>query len=43
VFSIPLFVGNNVTAFSTEIEGVENNASQTGVTFNMDEWSRTGG
>jgi len=43
VFNIPLFVGNNVTAFSAEIEGVENNASQTGVTFNMDEWSRTGG
>ncbi|MDQ3627795.1 MAG: ABC transporter family substrate-binding protein [Actinomycetota bacterium] len=42
VFSIPLFVNNNVTAVSTQIEGVVSNASQTGVTFNMDEWARTG-
>lgn len=42
-FNAPLYTNPNVTAFSNQIENVVSNVSQTGVTFNMDEWSRTQG
>ncbi|WP_162606432.1 ABC transporter family substrate-binding protein [Jiangella asiatica] len=38
VFNIPLYTNANVVAVAQGIEGVEVNAAQTGVTFNMDEW-----
>lgn len=42
-FNTPLYTNPNVTAFSTQIEGVVNNVSQTGATFNMQEWTRAEG
>ncbi|PSL01818.1 peptide/nickel transport system substrate-binding protein [Haloactinopolyspora alba] len=41
VFNIPLYVNANINAFASDLEGVKVNATQTGVTFNMDEWSRS--
>lgn len=38
VFNIPLYTNANIVAVAAGIEGVEVNAAQTGVTFNMDEW-----
>lgn len=41
VFNVPLYTNANINAYTTGIEGVQINAAQTGVTFNMDEWSRS--
>src|SRR5690625_4144699 len=42
VFNIPLYTNANIVAHSDSVEGVVLNQAQTGVTFNMDEWSLTG-
>ncbi len=39
VFNIPLYTNANINAIATGVEGVEIMAAQTGVTFNVDEWS----
>ena len=41
LFSIPLYAHPGITAHAPGIEGVVNNAAQTQVSFNMDEWSRS--
>ncbi|WP_146605111.1 ABC transporter family substrate-binding protein [Jiangella anatolica] len=41
LFSIPLYAHPGVTAHNPAIEGVQLNAAQTQVSFNMEEWSRT--
>ncbi|SDT54703.1 ABC transporter family substrate-binding protein [Jiangella sp. DSM 45060] len=41
LFSIPLYAHPGVTAHNPAIEGVQQNAAQTQVSFNMEEWSRT--
>jgi peptide/nickel transport system substrate-binding protein len=41
LFSIPLFAHPGVTAHAPDVEGVQQNAAQTQVTFNMHEWSRS--
>lgn len=41
LFSIPLYAHPGVTAHAPDIQGVEQNAAQTQVSFNMEEWSRT--
>ncbi|WP_203454150.1 ABC transporter family substrate-binding protein [Jiangella aurantiaca] len=41
LFSIPLYAHPGVTAHNPAIEGVQQNAAQTQVSFNMEEWTRT--
>ncbi len=41
LFSIPLYAHPGVTAHNPAIEGVEQNAAQTQVSFNVEEWART--
>lgn len=39
LFSVPVFAHPGITAHAPNIEGVQHNAAQTQVSFNMDEWS----
>lgn len=41
LFSIPIFAHPGVTAHAPDITGVQNNAAQTQVSFNMEEWARS--
>lgn len=41
LFSVPLYAHPGVTAHDPAIEGVQQNAAQTQVSFNVEEWART--
>lgn len=41
LFSIPLYAHPGVTAHAPDITGVQQNAAQTQVSFNMEEWARS--
>ncbi|MEO7124787.1 MAG: ABC transporter family substrate-binding protein [Nakamurella sp.] len=42
MWSMPLFAFPGVTAFGTDIQGVQHTAAQTGATWNVQDWVRAG-